>query len=817
MSAHLCGLVVVLFGVPPATGPQVEVRKDLHGDPLPPGAIARLGSKRLCAPDDIRALALSPDGKLLLSRSKDEVQAWDAGTGKLLRHRREPFHSGELLALSPDGKWFATNGNLLPAVCLWNTEEMNPRLFSLGKETATCLQFAPRGNTFAVGTSRGQLYLADPEAGAALSAVGKLSAGATCLAWLPDGKTLVAGDQDGNVGFWDTAAKKESGQLVAGASIIGLACTADGQWLAVITAKAVEWVDVAGRKTRRVLAHNLDSVAAFHLAADGGELVLAQAGSPMKFRVLAPARNEQPAPGAVSALAAGCCTFAGDGTTLALARGGRIELIAWPTGQPRLAFRGHSQRVDHVAFLPGGRVVTVSGDGDGRFWEAGSGRGGESLFADKGFDVAGAHRCLAGTVLFARDRDRTLYQIAVPSGKALRRELTAEVLEVRDVTPDGNLVLLRTWDEWLLWDAQAGKRRLGLGRLALTGKALVSPEGKWLVTEEKDELRLWDVAAGEVRWKLPVKTGSPQVLAFVPDGKLAVQHALDNGQFQVVFHDVATGKEISRLPPMMKKLFGLAVSLTGSWFAVWTRDGEVAVWETATGIGLWAFSADPERERRAADDFPSPALGAVEFSPDSRRLAVGLADGTVLVFDWTAYWPDLARAKALIPAERESCWKALADNDGPKVLAAMALLSSSGRETVEFLKGQLAAVPVLTDERLQQLLADLDANEFAKRDAATTHLSKAIDLAEAALRKLLETPATLEQRRRAEKLLEPLDRQYTQFPSSRLRGERAVQVLELVGTAGAREFLQELADGDARARLTRMARAALVRLEHQTR
>jgi hypothetical protein len=230
---------------------------------------------------------------------------------------------------------------------------------------------------------------------------------------------------------------------------------------------------------------------------------------------------------------------------------------------------------------------------------------------------------------------------------------------------------------------------------------------------------------------------------------------------------------------------------------------------------LWGFSPDPERLRRNADDFPSPALGAVEFSPDSRRLAVGLADSAVLLFDWTVL-PDLAAAKALTPAERESCWKVLADEDG-RVLSAMALLSKSGRETVEFLKGQLTPVPVLTDERLQQLLADLDAKEFAKRDAAMTKLGKAIELAEPALRKLLEKPVTLEQRRRAEKLLESLDRQYQQFPSPRLRSERAVQVLQWIGTAGAREVLQELSGGDARARLTRLARAAVAHLETQTR
>src|SRR5437016_4258994 len=85
-----------------ATPPEKK-RVDCWGDPLPEGAVARIGSVRLRHGDSIGALAFSPDGKLLASASWDRtVSVWDSATGQE-RHR---LHAGDVRALgfSGDGK-----------------------------------------------------------------------------------------------------------------------------------------------------------------------------------------------------------------------------------------------------------------------------------------------------------------------------------------------------------------------------------------------------------------------------------------------------------------------------------------------------------------------------------------------------------------------------------------------------------------------------------------------------------------------------------------------------------------------------------------
>src|SRR6266542_2817306 len=90
---------------PVQSGSAKQVETDPHGDPLPPGAFARLGTERLRHSTQVNALAFSSQGKILLSAGESQdVRLWEVATGKELRRLSAPART---MSLSPDGAFLA--------------------------------------------------------------------------------------------------------------------------------------------------------------------------------------------------------------------------------------------------------------------------------------------------------------------------------------------------------------------------------------------------------------------------------------------------------------------------------------------------------------------------------------------------------------------------------------------------------------------------------------------------------------------------------------------------------------------------------------
>jgi len=153
-------------------------------------------------------------------------------------------------------------------------------------------------------------------------------------------------------------------------------------------------------------------------------------------------------------------------------------------------------------------------------------------------------------------------------------------------------------------------------------------------------------------------------------------------------------------------------------------------------------------------------------------------------------------------------WRDLADEE--RGVVAGAVLVTFPKEAIRLLQERVHPVPSAGVDRIDRLVADLDADDFATRRRALIDLAVLEEAAEPALHRALEDKPSAEARRSVLQLLNELE--LGQAGPSVLRRRRALRVLEQIGTAEAQKVLEAIAAGAPEATSTRDAKRALARL-----
>jgi WD40 repeat protein len=810
----LCLLLVPALGAEAGQGPPAT--KDLYGDPLPAGAVARLGTLRFRHDAMITLARFLPGGQRVLSVSSDGIACvWEFPSGKpILRfathasNKPLPSSDDELLfglppslraavptravALSPDGKTLATSFSVTtPLAALLNAA---PPAKGGKKATPTRTQTDIRLHDVATGKER---------------AAWKVDAAIVPeMAFSPDGKHLSVWGNDGFARIWDWAAGKEVAKVatIGGSttpsSVGGLAYSPDGKTLLLSrTSRVLQFVEVATGKAVGPPPSNTESLTSIWFTPDGKH-VLTQAGSSLASRSLS-ART-------LSALLgqAGSTTRrweAATGKDL-----GAIKLPPMP-GNP-------------TVISPDGRIgVTVA-----TFPKAADARA-------------------------AKARPAVLFDTA--SGKQLGEiELEVEVTPVHRkplvFSPDGKMLAvnagsaagkidlyavpsgkrLRTLDAGSAGNPQGPGGFIALGRLSQ--QMLFSPDGKVLAVRPEDAgsaIVLLDTTTGNRIGSLaltPPNNVLPALLAFTPDGHCL---ALDMGDGTVALFELATGQPRrtygTKVPAQPGPgggfgvrgggpggfggpagLFGgvltdpgrsLAFSPDGRTLALAGTDGAILVLDIVTGKELADFKGH------------TATVNAVAFTSDGKTLASASADTTALLWDITRVKRPAAPAKAPQPGDLDRWWQALAEKDAAVALAALADFAAASDAAVAFLKERVRPAARLDEKQVRALIGRLDDAQYKVREKAVNDLMHLGESILPLVDQALVTNPSSETRKRLEYLRGQMTGRL--LHGERLRAYRAVEVLERIGTPEARQVLQALADGAPGALITASAQAALKR------
>ncbi len=438
------------------------------------------------------------------------------------------------------------------------------------------------------------------------------------------------------------------------------------------------------------------------------------------------------------------------------------------------------------------------------------------------------------------------------------------------LSPDGKrLVVLDNVKRSQVLDAVTGKELVPLGDQPFPlRRAAVSRDGRTLVFEIYDgAVHVWDLAASKELRVLEGGAGLGRhfgALALSPDGRLlaVAVYGPAGGSQNVEIWETATGRNL-RVCAGFKHTptFGLTFSPDGRSLAAGNDDGNICVWEVATGglryrlrgkqksVSALAFAADgrtlatgggssrfqafmtgPDAEEyRHQDHMPQDgsvtlwdlaaqkevgrldghrgAVHALAFAGDGKTLASLSWDSTALV--WPVPPPPKLPAAPLTAAQLKGLWAVLAGDDAAKAYAATWKLAAAPAQAVPFLTERLRPVQPAKAEVVAQYRAALGSAKFTERQKAADDLRKLGSAAEPVLRALLAGSPPLEVRRRVAPLLEPFDG--TNLSGGRLQTVRALEALERMQDAGARRLLRALADGAPGVWLTVQAQAVLRR------
>jgi WD40 repeat protein len=831
-------------------------RADKDGDPLPSGAIARIGTARFWHGRwDGSEILFRPDGKELIAiRSDGYLHVTDFATGKDLR-LLDPEMRGNhpVIALAPDGRTLAC-GAYEPFTRIWDITVGKELRKLEGKINSTAgLAFSHDGKLLAIAGSNGQIQLCDTRSWREISSISTEYLNA--VVFLPDNKTLLVAQpknrESAMLRWFDTATGKEIRKVVKPSSedFQTFAFSANGTKAAVVVNKNQLHLfnAVTGAETATITLEKFKGDLGYYYLAfsrDGRVLACAN-GSRIIFMDAATGRiskrwdDVEPDTHLL--------TFSPDGKTLLFAPAGIIQAKDIETGKSLLPRPRFSSPISDIQFAAKDGALLVSGeDGSTASFDA----------------LTGKQR----SVLLQPDEPR----LGLIDAKIAKTRIAADGKSIALVGSDFRI---HHWDALagkLLAHHRAGTPKAGEENMFplfdLAEGMSLSPNGRYATFNQRDNpwgpASIWDTRTEkstmlpEVQFERGMIGGggfsmentgySIPPRAFSPKGSLLAVGPAAHGARTVQFWDLEARQEQRRITwkedwIIDSMAFPDEEHLV-TVFKQWSSSKEtplLRIWSTATGRELRSIElpnasyremiSSPDgrtlalasakdgkpfvllldmatlRERRR---FPGEA-GSLCFSRDGRLLATNPGNRTVLIWDLSGICPDGRwSTHDASTQELERLWTELQSDQGAKAYRAMWSLAAA-KQAPAFLAAHVRLTHP-SGERLAKLIAELDDLHYATREKATLELKKMGELASTAAQKALESAPSPEAKQRLESIIAHA---LAQTPSGEQLGQlRAIEALEHARTPEARRVLESVAAGDPALRLTREAKVALARM-----
>jgi len=601
----------------------VNAAGDRLGDPLPDGAVQRLGTLRLRY-GGISDLAYLPDGRAVIAYGT-VIEIWDLAKGELQFKQAVTPAGMCCIQVRSDGKvLLIADGS--GKVHEWDIEQGSIiRSFPTNQAGIKTAYYSPdEKRVLTTGGNPPSLKEFELETGKELiSIAGNMHYFCEGI-YGPDGKTAFVDGSNGSgpiLAHFDLA----TGNLLNEwhkdyyAHSRSLVLSEDGERILAGTRhSATEWKIEGYELLNKFTGHHGHAVTAVAYCKDPGQLLTgSRDGSIRRWDRL---KNE--------VLLRWCpheshCSYvevSPDGSRVLSYGGGMVTESRITDGTPTIAWERHSQAVEAAAVLPDGRkVISGSADASLRLWDSSTG---ECLRTVQCGGLGAYTLALApdGSHVAAGCKDGVIREFSIADGKLLR-EFKGHRGYIRSLahTPDGQRLLssaddgrLMVWEPGNDQPVSVMKEHRG-GVLSIA----VSADGKFVLSGGRDgTVRLWDLQKAALARTCEGHRGWVQAVCFAGDN----DHALSSGRDgRILKWNLQTG-EVEAEMVHGGWVRALVCTPDGKTACAGGEDNLITCWDLATG------------EKKATFKGHQSHVLSLAFSPDGQHLVSGSQDSTLMVW-----------------------------------------------------------------------------------------------------------------------------------------------------------------------------------------
>ncbi len=556
--------------------------------------------------DTIRALAYSPDGRILASAGKDlSIIIWDTQTNRPIG---QPLlgHTNWIndLAFSPDGHMLVSV-SIDGTIRRWDVSARKPIDPPIDPKTTEqwSVAFNPDGKSFATGDKDGIVMLWNTSTG---KPIGSPLTGHTdliySLAYSPDGKMLASGSGDGTIRLWTASDGQPIGDpLEHSGSVLAIDFSPDGNRLAStgVDETLIFWDPATGEYINEIATGHTKRVESLAFSPDGK--LVATASDDKIIRLWDTNTLEQVG----SDLAGYSDQFQTSGWSMAFnprdqslavaAADNSIMIWDLSAQQPFIeSVISESSNILATAFSPTGKIYASGGGTKGddnliHIWDSVTNQEVKTLPNDVGYII---------DLAFS------------PDGNKLVSASSDSTLKVWDIATEKALVTINL---------------TGLNRFI---PIAYSPDGLTIASGNADgQIDLWNAQTGQqIGQSLRQHTEAILSLAFKPDGKQLASASADK---TVLLWDVATQKTVGApLIGHTDEIWAVKFSPDGQLIATGSADRTIRLWDSSTH-----------------QQIGQPLVGhtyvvkSIDFTPDGSILISGSQDNTVILWDMAQKLP----------------------------------------------------------------------------------------------------------------------------------------------------------------------------------